>query len=1079
MNLRLFFYLLPVIFLHANGQEARLLRFPAIYNNQVVFTYAGDLYTVDRAGGQARRLTSDVGFETFARFSPDGKTIAFTGQYDGNTEVYTIPAEGGSPRRVTYTATLGRDDITDRMGPNNIVMTWQDNEHIIYRSRKKTFNDFVGQLFVADVNGGLSGELPLPAGGFCSYSPDRKQLAYNRVFREFRTWKYYKGGMADDIWIYDFATKKVEDITNNPAQDIEPMWAGDKIYFLSDRDRTMNLFCYDLATKQVRKITNYKDYDIKFPSLGNNAIVFEQAGYLNVMDLATEKVSRIEVQIHSDELYSRTELVDASHFIQNAALGPDGNRVVLIARGDVFTVPAEKGITRDISRTSGVHERNAVWSPDGKHVAFISDSTGEDEIYLQVPDGQHPPVRVTSGGDVYKYELAWSPDSKKIVWGDKKMRIQYVDLDSKKISVFDSSGLREMRDYSWSPDSKWISYTRNGHSQVDEIWLYNIGSGKKIKVTDEWYDSGSPVFSPDGKYLYFQSAREFNPTFSNVEFEIAYLNVAKLYILPLSKATANPFAPVNNEVAVKGEAAGEKQGGEKEKKEPSKDVVIDEDNLSDRILALSAEPGNYNELSAVEGKLYYLRRSDPDHKSSLAVVDLKENKETVLGEVDWFDISADGRKMLLRRGNSRYVIDLPGGRLDLKDPPLNTSDMKIPVNKKEEWMQIFNESWRQMRDFFYSPIMNGADWKAVHDKYAVLVPFVNHRADLDYILGEMIGEISSGHTYTGGGDFPTHERISMGLLGAELSRDASGYFRIDRILEGANYDASLRSPLTELGVNVHTGDYITSVNGVATTTVNDIYSLLVNTAGRQVELGINGRPSADGAHKAIVIPIASEEPLYYYGWVEHNIHYVDSVSGGKIGYLHIPDMGVEGLNEFIKHFYPQITKKALIIDDRGNGGGFVSPLVAERLAKQLVYFELQRNAKEGLPNPAMHLGPKVCLINQYSASDGDIFPYRFRKYQLGKLIGKRTWGGVVGIRGSLPFVDGGMLTKPEFAPFLEGGFVIEGHGVDPDIEVDNDPAREYAGIDDQLNAAVAQLLEELKTNEQKVPAIPTFPDKTK
>jgi tricorn protease len=433
--------------------------------------------------------------------------------------------------------------------------------------------------------------------------------------------------------------------------------------------------------------------------------------------------------------------------------------------------------------------------------------------------------------------------------------------------------------------------------------------------------------------------------------------------------------------------------------------------------------------------------------------------------------------MGILKARSYYVIDLPAGKLNLGDAA-NLSNMKITVNKHEEWMQIFNESWRQMRDFFYSPIMNGVDWKAIQAKYGALVPYVNHRADLDYLIGEMIGELSSGHTYTGGGDLPVHPRVNMGLLGAKVSRDATGYFRIDRILEGGNYNAALRSPLTEVGVNVHTGDYIISVNGIAANSTNDIYSLLVNTAGKQVELVVNSRPSPDGAHKTIVVPVQSEEALYYYNWVQHNIRYVDSVSGGKIGYMHIPNMGVEGLNEFIKYFYPQINKKALIIDDRGNGGGFVSPLVAERLVKQLVYFNMQRNSKGGLPNPQMHLGPKVCLMNQYSASDGDIFPYRFRAYQLGKLIGKRTWGGVVGIRGSLPFVDGGFLNKPESAPYLENGFVIEGHGVDPDIEVDNDPAHEYAGIDDQLNVAIQELLTELKTKERNVPPIPAFPDKT-
>lgn len=1065
------------------AQESKLMRFPTIYNNQVVFVYAGDLYTVEKAGGIARRLTANAGYNSFPKFSPDGKNIAFSGQYDGNTEVFSIPADGGSPKRLTYTATLGRDDISDRMGPNNIVMTWRDNEHIVYRSRKQSFNDFTGQLFMANINGGLSEELPFPIGGFCSYSPDKKKLAYNRIFREFRTWKYYEGGMADDVWIYDFAGKKIENITSNKAQDIQPMWFGDRIYFLSDRDRTMNLFCYDVNTKQTRKVTDYKDYDIKFPSLGNNALIFEKGGLLYVMDLPSEKITQIPVQIKSDELYSRTELVDASKNMESSALGSDGNRMVFVARGEVFTVPAEKGITRNLSRSNGSHERNAIWSPNGKYVAFISDRSGEDEIYIQIPDGQSEPVRVTSNGDVYKYSLVWSPDSKKILWSDKKMRLQYIEIDSKKIIQVDQSDIWEFNDYDWSPDSRWIAYSRPEKESKGIIYLYNTEDKKRIPVTDGWYDSGSPAFSPDGKYLYLVSNRDFNPTFSNTDFEIAYLNMSKVYLIPLTKDVPNPFAPVNNEVAAK-ETGTEKdttKSADKDKKARQDSafiVKVDADFITSRLLALKVDAANYYNMWPMEGKVYYMKSVHGEGKRQLCLFDLKKKEETALGEADGFEISADRKKMVIKKGSNYHVLEVPSSKFELKES-VNLSDMKITVNKREEWTQIFNESWRQMRDFFYAPNMHGVNWKAMRDKYAALLPYVNHRADLGYIIGEMLGELNAGHAYVNGGDMPKAERIKLGLLGAAYSRSSNGYFRIEKILEGANYDASLRSPLTEVGVNVRTGDYIISVNGVSVTTTNDINSLLINTADKQVELMVNSKPSPDGARKVIVIPVSDEKNLYYYNWVQRNIRYVDSVSGGKIGYLHIPNMSVEGLNEFMKHFYPQINRQALIIDDRGNGGGFVSPLIAERLAKQLVYFNMSRNAKEGSPNPAMHLGPKVCLVNEYSASDGDIFPFRFKTYKLGKVIGKRTWGGVVGIRGSLPFVDGASMTKPEFTFYREDGFVIEGYGVDPDIVVDNDPAREYAGIDDQLNRAIDELLKELKNNPPKVPAIPPFPDKSK
>jgi tricorn protease len=497
-------------------------------------------------------------------------------------------------------------------------------------------------------------------------------------------------------------------------------------------------------------------------------------------------------------------------------------------------------------------------------------------------------------------------------------------------------------------------------------------------------------------------------------------------------------------------------------------------------MPLKMDAGNYSGVGPVEGKVYYIKEGRGKDKANLLVFDLKEKKETVLGEADDYELSANRKKMVVKKGPSYYVVDLPGTKLDLGSATaVSLADMKIRVDKHDEWIQIFNESWRQMRDFYYAPNMHGLDWKAIHDKYAVLAAAVNQRADLDYVIGEMIAELNSGHAYVNGGDIPRHDRINTGLLGAKLSRDGSGYFRIDKILEGASYDPALRSPLNEVGVNVHKGDFIISVNGVSATTTNDIYSLLINTAEKEVELMVNSKASAEGAKKVIVVPIADERDLYYYEWVQHNIHFVDSVSGGKIGYIHVPNMGTEGLNEFMKHFYPQIYRKALIIDDRGNGGGFVSPLIAERLAKQLVYFNMARNVKEGVPNPDIHLGPKACLINEYSASDGDIFPFRFKTYKLGKLIGKRTWGGVVGIRGSLPFIDGGSMTKPEFTFYNEKGFVIEGHGVDPDIVVDNDPATEYAGTDEQLNRAIQELLEELKNNPPVVPPIPPFPDKSK
>ena len=1076
--------------------EARLLRFPTISKDAIVFTYAGDLYTVARSGnGMARKLTGDKGNELFAKFSPDGKTLAFSGQYDGNTEVYTMPANGGIPQRLTYTATLGRDDVSDRMGPNNIVMTWKsDNSGIIYRSRKASFNDFKGQLYVADIKGGLSKEMPFSVGGFCSYSPDNTKLAMNQVFREFRTWKYYRGGMADDIWIYDFATGKMENITNNVAQDIFPMWHGNKIYFCSDRDRTMNLFSYDVTTKQITKVTNFTTYDIKFPSLGPDAIVFENGGFIYTYDLATGTSTKVSVTIADDAVVGRDEWINANDFIEpgDFDLGPDGNRLVITARGDTWTVPAQEGITRNISKTSGAHERGAVWSPDGKNIAYISDATGEDEIYIRKQDGSEAAVQLTSNGDTYKYFLVWSPDSKKIAWSDKKLRLQYVDVSSKQVTLADQAKTWEHNSIYWSPDSRWIAYTRSDDDFRSKVFLYSLDTKANTLVTDNWYQAYGAVFSPDGKYLYFISDRDFNPTYSNTEWNHSYEDMSKIYLVTLAKATANPLAPKNDEVMVKADTAKtdtktadtSKDKKSKDKKEETKPAetkpaatTVDLDGIQNRVVSLPVTAGNYYGLNATADGVYYIANSTDAPKSKLKFYNLKDKKEAELGEYGSYIISADQKKMLLNKGNEFAVIDLPKDKANM-DKKVNLSNMKVLVNRKAEWQQIFQEGWRQMRDFFYDPGMHGVDWKAIKEKYQPLVPYVNHRTDLTYIMGEMIGELSVGHAYVGGGDYPKADRIQLGLLGAKLSKDTSGYAHIDQILKGENWAPSTRSPLTEVGVNVKEGDYIIEINGVSTKTVTDVYELLVNTAGKTVELTVNAKPSKDGSHRTLVVPTADESDLYYLNWVRKNVAYVSEKTNGQVGYIHIPDMGSGGLNEFVKYFYPQLDKKALIIDDRGNGGGNVSPQILERLARRPVFFDLPRNVTIPRSDPEQALGPKVLLIDQYSASDGDIFPYRFKTNKLGTIIGRRSWGGIVGIRGSLPFVDGGFLNRPEFASFdVEGKtWPLEGHGMDPDIEVFNNPADEYKGKDDQLDKAIEIILNDLKSS-APVPAPPPYPKK--
>ncbi len=1083
----------------ADDEEARLLRFPAIHGDQIVFGYAGDLYTVSSKGGVARRLTSDIGYEMFPRFSPDGQSIAFTGQYDGNTEVYLMTSSGGVPKRLTYTATLGRDDVADRMGPNNIVMTWRDDRTVVYRSRRTQWNPFKGELTLASVDGGLPEVLPLPRGGWCSYSPDGKQLAYNRVFREFRTWKRYRGGQADEIWIYDFETKKTEKITDNPAQDVFPMWHGDKIYFASDRgdNRRMNLFVYDTASKAARQLTRFADFDVKFPSLGDEAIVFENGGYLYRLDLATEEAVKVPVQIHEDFAISRGGLEDVSKSTSRWDISPDGARAVIGARGDVFTVPAKHGPTRNLTRSSGVHDRDPAWSPDGKWIACISDASGEDEIWVRSQDGSGTPDQLTSHADTYKYAPEWSPDSKRLLWSDKKNRLQFVDLATKEVTLVNKSDSWEIRRFAWSPDSQWIVFTRPEVRRFPNIYLYSVDSKKTVQVTDGWFDVGEAAFSSDGKYLFFVSERNFKPTFSPIEPNFIYQDMQNVFLISLAKDVKSPFAPKSDEVKVaeekeprndkkpsdkteakedKDEKKKDAEADEKKGKEKTEVVVkIDEDGLPHRIAMLPTDAATYSQLGSVGDKLFYRR------KAKLYVYDLDKEKETELGEFDGYRISADHKKMLVRSKDTFAIVDLPSGKIDTKDKTLSLDGLKVHLDRHAEWTQIYNECWRQMRDFVYDPSWHGVDWAGLRERYAPLIAHVQHRADLTYIIGELIGELNLGHCYVGGGDVPKVERVQLGLLGAKLERDPSGFYKIDEILPGQNWDKKLRSPLTEIGVDVKAGEYIVAVNGQPTDEMTDIYASLVGKAGQQVTLRVNSEPKAEGARDETVIPTDDEQPLYYLKWVLGNIEKVSQATDGKIGYVHIPDMGTAGLNEFVKLYYAQLNKQGIIVDCRGNGGGFVSPQIIERLRREPVEWTVARNGEVDVDPSGQVLGPKVLLIDEFSASDGDIVAYRFRKYKLGPIIGKRSWGGVVGIRGTLPLLDGGYLMRPEFSRFDLAGkeWIMEGKGVEPDIVVDNDPAHEFAGVDDQLNRAIEEIKVELAKNPVTIPAPPPYPNKVR
>ncbi len=1043
----------------ADTTEARLMRFPATNGRDIVFSYAGDLYTVPATGGEARRLTSHVGYEIFPRFSPDGSQLAFTGQYDGNTEVYVMDARGGEPRRITYTSTNSRDDLGDRMGPNNMTLTWAPDGTVVYRNR--IGDGFEGQLWKAPTDGSMPTRIPLPEGGFCSFSSDGKRMAYNRVMREFRTWKYYRGGMADDIWIYDPANGTVTNITNNPAQDIAPMWIGDEIFFISDRDMTMNLFAYNTTTGKTEKVTDFTDYDIKFPSSDGHSIVFEKGGYIYRFDPTTRKADKINITLSSDNIYARPQQQSVADRLTAVSASPAADRLAVTARGEVFDVPAAgKGVTRNITRTPGAHDRGAAWSPDGKNIAYISDATGETEVWLQPTDGSAP-RQLTKGNDTYIRSLTWSPDSRRIVYTDRKNRVVSVDPATGAKTVLFTNPEHEMRGIAFSPDSRWITYTRSGDNDMSVVYVRSLADGKEYPVTEKWYSSASPIFSADGRYIIFTSERDFNPTYGQLEWNHVYNRMGGLYMAMLADDTPSPLLPTDGKPADKPEKT------DKPEKAASADqnlTRIDPDGLPGRIVKLPLDAGRYRPIYS-DGKNVWYSAGPSTHAFNLA-----SGQDTKVADA-MMQPASDGKHALYLKGGKVYTGPLSASKTNL-DKPVDLSDMVATIDYPAEWAQILDETWRAYRDGFYLENMHGVDWPAIKQKYAALLPWVKTRLDLNYLIGEMISELAVGHAYVNPGEKPEAPRTPMGMLGADISRVKNGY-RVDRILEGAPYSKELVSPLGQPGLGVKTGDVITAIDGVSTADVNNIQSLLTGKAGVLTELTVV-TPGSKASRKVVVKPLDSEYPLRHYEWVQRNLKHVEEATGGRVGYVYIPDMGPEGLNEFARYFYPQLDKEALIIDDRANGGGNVSPMIIERLLRKPYRMTMRRGStRTGTIPDATLVGPKVLLINKYSASDGDLFPWSFKANNLGTVIGTRTWGGIVGISGSLPYMDGTDVRVPFFTNYdaATGQWIVENHGVDPDILIDNDPVKENAGTDQQLDKAIQVALEQLK-DRKPTPPIP-------
>lgn len=1065
------------------ADEARLLRFPDVSSDQVAFVYAGDIYVAARGGGRAIKLTDHEGLELFPKFSPDGQQVAFTGQYDGDMSVYVMPVAGGEPKRLTYHPGIQR--TSDRFGPDNLVMGWHpDGDRVLFRSRKETNDWWDGHVYLVSVQGGLPKALPMDPAGFTSLSPDASKVAYCPIFRDFRTWKRYKGGMAQDVWTFDLTTFENERITDWVGTDNMPMWYGDKIYFNSDRTGTLNLFCYDLNTEETRQVTQFNEFDVRWPSLGKDGIAFENGGWVYVLDLPSEELNKLEIHLASDRRLVRPEWVDVADNIRDFDVSPDGKRAVFSARGDVFTVPAKDGNTRNLTNSSGANDRNPHWSPDGRKIVMISDESGEEELYLYSLDSKKT-ERLTTDGYCHKYGPSWSPDSKKLVFSDKELKLYYVDAATKAIRQIDEARRNEIRDFAWSPDSRYLAYTKRLENRIRAIFAYDFEDGRIHQVTPGYTHDFSPEFDPAGKSLYFLSDRTFNPVLSDYEFQFVNTAITNLYLVVLSADGESPFAPKSDEVEPTSEIVEKKK--DKEGDDDSEKPVtckIDFDGIYDREVAFDLPAGNYGGLSATAGAVFYtshpiggLRGRVTRDERVLHKYDIKKQKDHQFASgVDGYRLTPDGKKMILRKGNDYHIVETSGEKVKLEDNRLDLSNMEMYVDRRAEYVQMFDETWRMQRDFFYDENMHGVDWTGMRDRYAPLLPHCAHRFDLTYLIGEMIGELACSHTYVGGGDKARVPGSEVGVLGVDFEIDhEADRVRISRILRGENFDKDLRSPLREPGVDVNEGDYLLAIDGHQVTAGVNPYSLMVNKADRLVILTVNDSPTMKGAREVTVRPIASEEALRYFNWVEDRRLYVDSISDGQIGYLHFPDMDSYGLYRFAKMFYHQLRKPGLIIDVRYNGGGFVSGLILDRLRKVIAAMGASRTFEPG-PFPSTGINAQmVTLMNERSCSDGDYFPYFFHQYGLGPLMGKRSWGGVIGIRGYRPLIDGGYYTSPEFSIFsLDGEWVMENTGVEPDIEVDNLPDRSARGYDDQLQTAIDYVMDKIRTEGRPTP-LPTFP----
>ncbi|AGA77825.1 S41 family peptidase [Echinicola vietnamensis] len=1063
--------------------DAKIAQYPDVSDTHITFSYGGDIWIVPKTGGLANRLTTSKGTESFPKFSPDGSKVAFSGVYNGNSDVYVMPFQGGMPQRLTY------HGMSDRM-----VDWYGDGNHILFASSRESEKQRYNQFYKVSVDGGLPEKLPVPYGEFGMISPDGNKIAYTPKSRAFRTWKRYKGGMATDIFTFDLASNASENISNSIYNDEFPMWTADKIYFLSDRGahQRNNIYSYDLATKEIAQITDFSAYDVLFPSIGKDEIVFTAGGEIYLLDLSSGEFEAVSIQVSSDVTALMPRKENVKRYIQNVWPSYDGNRAVFEARGELFSVPAKDGPVINLTQSSGVAERYPAWSPDGRYVAYWSDRTGEYELTIKDLKNGGAEKTLSAYGAGYRYQLYWSPDSKKVAFVDKAMDIYVYDKEKDKTTHVDKQkslfqyGLDNFS-VSWSPDSRYLAFEKNLTNQHNAIAVFDIEEEALHQITSGFYSDNNPVFGPEGKYLYCLTNRDFDPVYSDFEGTWVYANATQLAAIPLLKETASPLAPKNDSTSVKEEeqSAKEEDKSKKSKKDKSDDadteedsdkVKIDWDGLERRMVVLPPSAGNYSSLGAVKGKVLYLKHptnGSDSHQSELAYYDVEAREsKTIMGNVSGYRLTANGEKALVVSQGSFGIIGIgEGKKLEDKMP---TDKIEMILEPKAEWRQIFNDAWRLERDFFYDPNMHGVDWEAMRDHYGKLIDHAITREDVNYIIGELIGEISASHTYRGGGDTESTSSKSIGYLGIDWGEKDDAYF-VKEIIRGAPWDSEARSPLDEAGVDISEGDFILAVNGVPIDMEKDPWAAFEDLAGETVELTVNDQASLDGSKKVMVKTLGTETRLRNLAWIEENRKRVEEATDGKIGYIYVPSTGYDGQQELARMFYAQFDKEGLIIDERFNNGGQIPDRFVELLNRKPLAFWAVRDGETWQWPQVANFGPKVMLINGWSGSGGDAFPDYFRKAGLGPLIGTRTWGGLIGISGAPSLIDGGSVTVPTFRMFDPSGeWFKEGHGVDPDIEVAEDPTALANGTDPQLEKAIEETLRLLKQQPSVQPKVPAY-----